>query len=557
VRKICTSQERRLAQVTSTTALVALHHVSYRFDNGSTLFDSLSLVFDRTRTGIVGRNGVGKSVLAKLIAGWVEPTSGSIERHARVAFAAQQAFDAQHSGQTVAQLAGLDVCFQALMRVANGDVEPYDLDLIGERWDLAVRLRTALDEAGLHEVRPDTPVSSLSGGQLARVALIGALLSDADLLVLDEPTNHLDAPGRAWLQAALANWRGGVIVISHDRALLADMQRIIELTPSGARIYGGNYALYRTQRDAENHSAQHALDHARTGRQRVKRRLQREHDTTQRHAAAALRYAKSANVSSGEREALKSSARHMMGSIGGTQRRHKAALDSEVLDAAARVEPDAPVIISLPGTTVSAHRQLFTLDGVQLPWSAHCESPTVTWSVSGPVRIALTGPNGCGKSTLLKLLAGHLAPRAGQCTTHVSAAYLDQQLALLDPERSVVDQLGLLETPLAEGQLRSRLALLQLDAASVTKPTQYLSGGERLKAALACALWRGTPAQLLLLDEPTNHLDLESVRAVEAALANFPGALVVATHDAAFIKALAPTHTMQWSRDGWRYEPVL
>jgi ATPase subunit of ABC transporter with duplicated ATPase domains len=172
------------------------------------------------------------------------------------------------------------------------------------------------------------------------------------------------------------------------------------------------------------------------------------------------------------------------------------------------------------------------------------------------VRIALTGPNGCGKSTLLRMLAGELAPRSGACTTHVSAAYLDQRLALLDPERSIVEQLGLLDTPLAEGDLRSRLALLQLDAARATQPVHRLSGGERLKAALACALWRGTPAQLLLLDEPTNHLDLESVRAIEAALAGFPGAIVVASHDAAFLAALEPTHTMQWQRDGWRYEPV-
>ncbi len=172
------------------------------------------------------------------------------------------------------------------------------------------------------------------------------------------------------------------------------------------------------------------------------------------------------------------------------------------------------------------------------------------------MRIALTGPNGCGKSTLLRMLAGELAPRSGTCTTHVSTAYLDQRLALLDAERSIVEQLGLLDTPLAEGDLRSRLALLQLDATRATQPARQLSGGERLKAALACALWRGTPAQLLLLDEPTNHLDLESVRAIEAALAAFPGAIVVASHDAAFLAALEPTHTMQWQRDGWRYEPV-
>ncbi|MDN7612779.1 ABC-F family ATP-binding cassette domain-containing protein [Burkholderia cepacia] len=545
-----------MAAATPTGALVALHHVSFRFDDGVTLFDSLDLSIDRTPTGIVGRNGVGKSQLAQLIAGRCAPSTGTIDRSTQVAYVAQQHDDAAAGPRTVAQLAALDAPLGALARLADGRAEPHDFDLIGDRWDLAERLRTALDAAGLHDVRADTPAQALSGGQRARVALIGALLSGAGLLVLDEPTNHLDAPGRAWLRAALDGWRGGLVIVSHDRALLADVQRIVELTPQGVRSYGGNYAFYRAQRDADLDAAQAALDNARAERGHARRRLEQEHDTIQRHAAASLRDAKTANLSSGAKQSRKGAARNIMGQVRRHQNDFKAALDERVQQAAARVEADAPVLVSLPGTEVSARRQLFTLERARLPWGIAGAADGVTWSASGPVRIALTGPNGCGKSTLLRMLAGELAPRSGTCTTHVSAAYLDQRLALLDPERSIVEQLGLLDTPLAEGELRSRLALLQLDAARATQLARQLSGGERLKAALACALWRGTPAQLLLLDEPTNHLDLESVRAIEAALAGFPGAIVVASHDTAFLAALDPTHTMQWHRDGWRYEPV-
>ncbi|MCA8114442.1 ABC-F family ATP-binding cassette domain-containing protein [Burkholderia cepacia] len=545
-----------MAAATPTGALVALHHVSFRFDDGVTLFDSLDLSIDRTPTGIVGRNGVGKSQLAQLIAGRCAPSTGTIDRSTQVAYVAQQHDDAAAGPRTVAQLAALDAPLGALARLADGRAEPHDFDLIGDRWDLAERLRTALDAAGLHDVRADTPAQALSGGQRARVALIGALLSGAGLLVLDEPTNHLDAPGRAWLRAALDGWRGGLVIVSHDRALLADVQRIVELTPQGVRSYGGNYAFYRAQRDADQDAAQAALDNARAERGRARRRLEQEHDTIQRHAAASLRDAKTANLSSGAKQSRKGAARNIMGQVRRHQNDFKATLDERVQQAAARVEADAPVLVSLPGTEVSARRQLFTLERARLPWGIAGAADGITWWASGPVRIALTGPNGCGKSTLLRMLAGELAPCSGTCTTHVSVAYLDQRLALLDPERSIVEQLGLLDTPLAEGELRSRLALLQLDAARATQPARQLSGGERLKAALACALWRGTPAQLLLLDEPTNHLDLESVRAIEAALAGFPGAIVVASHDTAFLAALDPTHTMQWHRDGWRYEPV-
>ncbi|WP_321966565.1 ABC-F family ATP-binding cassette domain-containing protein [Burkholderia cepacia] len=545
-----------MAVATPTGALVALHHVSFRFDDGVTLFDSLDLSIDRTPTGIVGRNGIGKSQLAQLIAGRCAPSTGTIDQSTQVAYVAQQHDDAAAGPRTVAQLAALDAPLGALARLADGRAEPHDFDRVGDRWDLAERLRTALDAAGLHDVRADTPAQALSGGQRARVALIGALLSGAGLLVLDEPTNHLDAPGRAWLRAALDGWRGGLVIVSHDRALLADVQRIVELTPQGVRSYGGNYAFYRAQRDADQDAAQAALDNARAERGRARRRLEQEHDTIQRHAAASLRDAKTANLSSGAKQSRKGAARNIMGQVRRHQNDFKATLDERVQQAAARVEADAPVLVSLPGTEVSARRQLFTLERARLPWGIAGAADGVTWSASGPVRIALTGPNGCGKSTLLRMLAGELAPCSGTCTTHVSAAYLDQRLALLDPERSIVEQLGLLDTPLAEGELRSRLALLQLDAARATQPARQLSGGERLKAALACALWRGTPAQLLLLDEPTNHLDLESVRAIEAALAGFPGAIVVASHDTAFLAALDPTHTMQWHRDGWRYEPV-
>jgi ATPase subunit of ABC transporter with duplicated ATPase domains len=347
-------------------------------------------------------------------------------------------------------------------------------------------------------------------------------------------------------------------VITHDRRLLGHVQRIVELSPHGARVYGGNYELFRRQRQAEQHAAQAALEGLRTERARAQARLQSEHDTIQRHAAKSRREADTANVSSAKRVSMKSAAREIMGRVRKNHQAHKDELDAQVREAAARVTPENALLIALPGTRVAARKQVFSIDNAQLPYlSAHHPAARVTWSLEGPARVALIGPNGCGKSTLLHMLAGELAPLAGRCITHVPSAYIDQRLEWLDPTRSIVDLLGLLDTPLAEGALRSRLALLQLDAQRATQPTGHLSGGERLKAALAAALWRETPAQLLLLDEPTNHLDLESVLAFEEALANFPGAIVAVTHDADFLEALKPTHVMRWMDRGWVVEGGL
>ena len=544
-----------MTDVNRLPVLVSLHHVYFQFANGQTLLDDLNLSFDHAPTGIVGRNGAGKSLLAKLLAGVLAPSSGTITRSASVTYVPQTM--ALAPGDTVAHVTATAQVLAALQRLARGDALPDDLELIDDRWDLAERLRKALDAAGLQHINADDPASQLSGGQLARLAVIGALLAAPQLLILDEPTNHLDSDGRAWLLGALSDWRGGLVVVSHDRQLLSHMSRIIELSPLGAQAYGGNYDAFRAQKATEQHAAQTALEHARQARSRERRRLQRDHDAMQRHAAISRKHTETANVDRFTKARWKSAASEITGTVRSAQSQQKDQLDDRVRQAHGRIIEDTPTLLALPAACVPNGRRVLTLVDAQLPW-LDPEAPATYLSVNviGPMRVAVRGPNGCGKSTLLKLLAGHWQPVSGESAVHVPTAYIDQHLALLDDQRSIVEQLNLFDTPLAEGELRTRLALLQLDAVRVIQPSARLSGGERLKAAMALALWRKTPAQLLLLDEPTNHLDLESVTAFEQALQGFTGAVVVVSHDEAFLAALLPSHTLTWHAEGWRLERV-
>ncbi|MER5116641.1 ABC-F family ATP-binding cassette domain-containing protein [Serratia marcescens] len=526
-----------------------LHQLTCQFADGETLFGPLDLAFDRQRCGLVGRNGVGKTQLLRLIAGLDQPGNGHVESHAAVAYVAQQPEIAADT--TLAQLLGYGEAFAALARLEQGRPLADDIDRLEGRWDLHDRLQNAFAAAGLPAFDPLRSASSLSGGERMRASLCGALLGEADFLLLDEPTNHLDSAGRAWLYQQLDQWRGGLLIASHDRQLLGRMERIVELTPGALRSYGGNYEDYRRQRDTEQQAARADLEHAREERRRTRARQQKEHDMSQRRSAQTLRVVDTLNIASFERVAYKSAAKESLGTLRKQHQDRRDSLDAAVREAYQRVEEEPPVLLALPGSEVNANKQVLVLERLQLPFVS---APPLDLRIDGPMRVALTGPNGCGKSTLLKTLLGQLTALSGHCHCPLSTAYLDQTLSQLDPGLSVMEHLGLQDSPLAEGALRTRLAQLQLGADRIALPLGSLSGGERLKAALACALWRRQPAQLLLLDEPTNHLDLASSLAIETALADFPGAMLVVSHDEDFLQALRPTHRLSRQADGWRLQ---
>lgn len=523
-----------------------LHQVTCQFPTGETLFGPLTLSLDNALCALVGRNGSGKTRLLRLLAGLEKPTSGHLERSGSCLYVAQQQDISPTT--TLAGLLGYEAIFAARKRIDRGDYQPEDLELLDGCWDLHERLTEAFIEARLPAFDPDRYAAELSGGERVRALLCGAFTANADYLLLDEPTNHLDQQGRVWFYAALAQRKGRALVATHDRELLSQVPRILELGPAGLRSYGGNYADYQRQRNAEQQAARSALEHAATERKRERARMQKEHDDSLRRSAKTLRTVDNLNIASFERVKYKAAAKERPGSWRRQHNEQNITLNTAVSEARKRVEEDSPVMFTLPGSQIAQGKQVVVLEELVLPYLA---LPPLNWRLEGPMRVAIRGPNGCGKSTLLKVILGECPPVSGTCRVSVKTAYLDQNLSRLDLSQSVMTHLNLHNTPLEEGVLRSRLAQLQLGAESVTLPLAELSGGERLKAALACVLWREETAQLLLLDEPTNHLDLASVQAIEAALADFPGAVIVVSHDNAFLENLALTHELLWREEGW------
>ncbi|MGN6093112.1 MAG: ATP-binding cassette domain-containing protein, partial [Luteibacter jiangsuensis] len=277
-----------------TNTFLTLDGVACVLPDGRTLFSDLHESFDERPTGLVGRNGVGKSTLARMLAGQELPAHGRIERNGTAYYLAQRAADDDAS--SVAELAGVGEVIAALARIEAGSSHQRDFDVVDERWDMRERLLDALQVEGLGHLTPDARTSTLSGGEAMRVGLLGARLCGADYLILDEPSNHLDRETRSELRRWLRTWTGGLLVVSHDRELLGGMARIVELSPQGLRSYGGGYAFYAETSAKERDAAQRSLDASKLERKRAAQAMRDQQERQVRRESRGRRDAGDANL---------------------------------------------------------------------------------------------------------------------------------------------------------------------------------------------------------------------------------------------------------------------
>ncbi len=515
--------------------LITLDGLTFVSPDGRTLFDDLTLAFGRERTGLVGRNGVGKTTLLKLILGELAPASGAVAVRGRVGVLRQAL--APPPGASVADLLEASEALARLARIEAGAAS--DDDLENADWTLPQRLETTLAEVGLAGISPDRPAISLSGGQATRAAFAALLLDRPDFILLDEPTNNLDAEGRTAINALLEQWNGGALVISHDRALLRGMDRIVELSGLGARSYGGNFDLYAERKAEETAAAARELQSAENHAAQVGREAQAARERKARADAAGRRAKARNDLPKIVLNARASSA----GLTDGRQRRvaeRRGEDAAQAVEAAReRVERVRRLAFDLPASNLAAGKQVLIFEDVGFAWPGG--KPIIerlSFRMTGPERVALVGANGSGKTTVIRLALGELQSTAGHITRAARAVALDQRAALLDDDRSLVENFRRLNPAADDNAAHAALAKFLFRNVAALRPAGALSGGERLRAALACVLMAPAPPQLIILDEPTNHLDLDSIAAIEDALAGYDGALLIVSHDEDFLAAV-------------------
>jgi len=513
-------------------ALASFDRVSISFRRHALLEQASFQIDAGERVCLIGRNGAGKSTLLKIVEGEVTPDAGVVWRMPglRIARLSQElpfddeatVFDVVADG--LAEVGHLLAEFHHVSHAVGDD--PAQLKRMEELqhqieacdgWSLSQRVDHILERL---ELPPDTRIGALSGGWRRRVALAQALVSEPDLLLLDEPTNHLDIEVIQWLEEQLLEFRGGVLFVTHDRALLARLAtRIVELDRGALTSWAGDYPTFLAKKAAA---------------------LEEE----ERHAA--LFDKKLAQEEVWIRQGIKARRTRNEGRVRALVALREKRSQRRELEGKARLSLDEGQ---------ASGKLVCEATGVSYAWSPS-DSPLVrdfSLRIMRGDRIGLVGPNGVGKTTLLRLLLGQLAPSSGtvRLGTKLEIAYYDQLRAVLELEKTVIQNIAEgREYVDVQGQRRHVIGYLQdflFSPDRARTPVKALSGGERNRLLLARLF--AQPANLLVLDEPTNDLDIETLELLEELLMGYSGTLLLVSHDRAFLDNVV-TSTLVFEGNG-------
>ncbi|MDF1642953.1 MAG: ATP-binding cassette domain-containing protein [Pseudomonadales bacterium] len=506
-------------------ALLTVRGVTLSY-GGPALFDNIDFNIDPgERVCLVGRNGTGKSTLMKMIHGDIKPDSGELIIPQTLKIARLEQEVPRHTNGDIFSIVAEG------LGAPGGHVNAYrealasgDMDKLGalqqaiedcDGWTLEAQINSTLSRLSLD---PDIRFETLSGGLKRRVLLARSLVSEPDLLLLDEPTNHLEVDAIEWLEQFLLGYQGTVLFITHDRAFLQNVAtRIVDIDRGQLRSWPGDYAKFLENREKalEEEDRQNAL---------FDKKLAQE-EVWIRQGIKARRTRNEGRVRN--LEALRKERSQRRNQTGQTR------MESHADSASGKIVIEAESInYRIGGKTIAKDFSTVLMRGD---------------------KIGILGPNGVGKTTLIRLLTGQLEPDSGtvKMGTQLSVAYYDQLRTELDEEKTVRDSVADGSDKLMiNGRERHIISYLQdflFDSSRANTPVKALSGGERNRLLLA-RLFRN-PSNLLIMDEPTNDLDIETLEKLEELLSDYPGTLIIVSHDRAFIDNIA-TSTLVFEGNG-------
>ena len=507
--------------------LVSANNLKKSFD-GEDLFSGVSFSVDsHDKIGFVGINGAGKSTLFKLITGEYIPDEGEIyiNKNTKIGYLTQHACSNSDKNvfDEVLDVFSEQIYLENELEKIRKDIEAKNGDLEGlikrqhtlsERFSemdgffYKNKVKSALIGLGFSEEEMSLTVDKLSGGQKTRVELCKILLSGADVLLLDEPTNHLDIQSVEWLEDFLISFKGAVIVISHDRYFLDKItNRTFSMECGKLYSHNGNYTFFMKQREIEKITEQRNYDNTVKEIERLEGIVEQQR-----------RWNREKNIKTAESK-LK-----VIEKLEEGLKKPEETLDSFNFKFRARSGggDDALAVSGL--SHKFDNKKLFT---------------DVDIDIKRGERVFLLGPNGCGKTTLIKIIMGELEQSAGEVRIGANTflGYYDQIQSNLSMEKTVIDELWDEYPKMTQTEIRNALAVFLFRGEDVFKEIKTLSGGERARVELAKLILKDV--NFLIMDEPTNHLDIQSKEALEAALGEYDGTMLMVSHDRYFINKMA------------------
>ncbi|MDB5085313.1 MAG: hypothetical protein JWN30_2199 [Bacilli bacterium] len=511
------------------------------------LFEHVSVgIAHGDKIGLIGENGVGKTTLFNLLIGAEKPDEGEVQWQLgfdkeRIGFLTQQL--TIHPGETMqtyirrgkTELHNVERELRLLEQHLASEFNASNEELLSQYgtlqetfeklggYELDHQVERVLKEVQLDEHLWQIELAHASGGQKTKVQLARILLQQPDLLLLDEPTNHLDHETMDWLREFLLQFTGTVLIVSHDRFFLDQVvSRILELTPTGIASYTGNYTAYKQAREIELRTQQAAFQKQQTEIQQLEEAIQTFQTWFHR-----------AHRTAGQNDFARSAAKTHV-----TRMRNKERQLERIREH--KIEPlREPSTLSVKyDTHDKIGNQLLKLEGISVRFGQHDLFRDVSVTVKRGDKIALIGQNGSGKSTLLKIIMGEQLPAAGVVRTNpgVRIGYFGQELDRLDPNHTILQEI-LQVDGVRQTNARTILSCFLFRGEDVFKPIRSLSQGEKCRVAFVKLYFSG--ANILILDEPTNYLDIPSRERIESALVQFPGTILLVSHDLYMVQRLA------------------
>jgi ATPase subunit of ABC transporter with duplicated ATPase domains len=521
---------------------IVINNIAWNRPDGSNLFNNITFACGNEKTGLTGNNGIGKSILSKIMAGHIPPAKGTVYTEGSIAYLPQDL--SNYNGKSIISAFGISDKYYALKNILAGNGKDSDFSKLENYWDIEDRLDSALRQTGIEYLNPERDFSTLSGGEKIRCILSTLLINNPDFIILDEPTNHLDYDMRSFIYDFTSSSKAGMLIISHDRELLRLMDRIIELTPDNAKIYGGSYDFYREQKAIEIQAAQNEVQAAEN---MLAKRIREKEAAMQSQSVrikSAAKYYKEGGIPKGALNYLIGRGERTAAGLKDIHDKRVEKSADELGNAKDKLPPNSKMKIDFTEKANPDMKIIVSCEDINYSFNAQTMLWTnnINFMLRGNERLHLKGLNGSGKSTLLKIIAGELFPSAGSLYTGAaSTGLLDQEVSLLKTDVSIYDNMlyyskGLLP----EHEIRIRLARFLFYGDDVYKKINVLSGGEKMRAGMACLFAANNSPELLLLDEPVNNLDLESIEQLTLMLNDYKGALIVVSHDKDFIENLAP-----------------